>query len=168
MTSGMAEETAHSNSPLGSEEHLVIFRLANEFYGIDIQSVQEIVRMQTIAPIPGSEPWVVGITNLRGRAVPVIDLRRRCGVGTNDHTAETRIVVIGRPTGMVGFIVDAVSEVLRIPAEQVEQPTSIASSVANSFFRGMARLGDRLVFLMDLEGVLSGAPIDGESSAIAA
>ena len=83
--------------------------------------------MQTITPIPGSDPWVEGITNLRGRVVPVIDLRRRCRVETNEHTAETRIVVVGSPNGMVGFIVDAVSEVLRIPADQVELPNGIVS-----------------------------------------
>ena len=87
------------------EEHVVIFRLAEEFYALDIQTVQEIVRMQSITSIPGADPWVEGITNLRGRVVPVIDLRNRCNVTANEHTPETRIVVVSAASGMVGLIV---------------------------------------------------------------
>ncbi len=136
-----------------TEEHVVIFRLGREFYALDIQAVQEIVRMQTITSIPGSEPWVEGITNLRGRVVPVIDLRSRCGVETSAYSAETRIVVVSSATGMVGLIVDAVSEVMRIPADQIEPPSSIVS-VQNTYLRGIAKLEDRLVSLMDLAGIL--------------
>ena len=144
-----------------AEEHVVIFRLADEYYALDIQTVQEIVRMQTITSIPGSEFWVEGITNLRGRVVPVIDLRKRCGVDAREYTAETRIVVVSSPTGMVGLIVDAVSEVMRIPGEQVEQPSTIVSVPENTYLRGIAKLDDRLVSLMDLDGVLP-AGEDGE------
>src|SRR3990172_9176424 len=114
------------------EEHVVIFRLADEYYAIDIQAVQEIVRMQTITAIPGSDSWVEGITNLRGRVVPVIDLRRRCNVRAGDYSTETRIVVVSSANGMVGLVVDAVSEVLRIPGEQVEYPSSIVTALENS------------------------------------
>jgi len=137
-----------------TEEHVVIFRLADEYYALDIQTVQEIVRMQTITSIPGSDIWVEGITNLRGRVVPVIDLRKRCGVEAGEYTAETRIVVVSSATGMVGLIVDAVSEVMRIPGEQVEPPSAIVSVPENTYLRGIAKLDDRLVSLMDLEGVL--------------
>lgn len=144
-----------------TEEHVVIFRLSDEYYALDIQTVQEIVRMQTITSIPGSDFWVEGITNLRGRVVPVIDLRKRCGVDAGECTAETRIVVVSSATGMVGLIVDAVSEVMRIPGDQVEQPSAIVSVPENTYLRGIAKLDDRLVSLMDLDGVLpSGA--DGE------
>lgn len=144
----------------------MVFRLADEFYALDIQSVQEIVRMQTITAIPGADTWVEGITNLRGRVVPVIDLRRRCGVKANDHSPETRIVVVGSPAGMVGLIVDAVSEVMRIPSEQVELPSSIVSVPENTYLRGVAKLDDRLVSLIDLSGVLP--PTLSERGAVAA
>ena len=150
-----------------SEEHVVIFRLADEYYAIDIQAVQEIVRMQTITSIPGSDSWVEGITNLRGRVVPVIDLRRRCNVDAGEHSAETRIVVVSSKNGMVGLVVDAVSEVLRIPGDQVEYPSSIVTALENSYLRGIAKLEDRLVSLMDLEGLLPSATFD-ELEAIAA
>ena len=144
---------AEPAAPRG-EEHVVIFRLADEYYALDIQAVQEIVRMQAITAIPGSEPWVEGITNLRGRVVPVVDLRRRCSIPAADHTPETRIVVVSSTSGMVGLVVDAVSEVMRIPAEQVEAPSSIVSGLENQYLRGIAKLEDRLVSLMDLDGVL--------------
>ncbi len=138
-----------------AEEHVVIFRLADEYYGLDIQTVQEIVRMQAVTSIPGSDFWVEGITNLRGRVVPVIDMRERCGVEAGDYTAETRIVVVNSTKGLAGLIVDAVSEVIRIPGEQVEPPSTIVSVPANTYLRGVAKLEDRLVSLVDLEGVLS-------------
>ncbi|HMO53078.1 MAG TPA: chemotaxis protein CheW [Tepidiformaceae bacterium] len=137
-----------------TEEHVVIFRLADEFYALDIQTVQEIVRMQAITSIPGSDFWVEGITNLRGRVVPVIDLRKRCGVEAREYSAETRIVVVSSASGMVGLIVDAVSEVMRIPGEQVEPPSTIVSGIENTYLRGVAKLDERLVSLVDLEGVL--------------
>lgn len=168
MPANSADEPRQIDSRQGREEHVVIFRLADEFYALDIQSVQEIVRMQTITAIPGSDPWVEGITNLRGRVVPVIDLRRRCGVAANEHTSETRIVVVGSANGMVGFIVDAVSEVLRIPADQVERPNNIVSVAENTYLRGVAKLNDRLVALMDLDGLLSGAVSGTEAGAAAA
>lgn len=153
----MADDTAGSANNTQSddgEEHVVIFRLAEEFYALDIQSVQEIVRMQSITSIPGADAWVEGITNLRGRVVPVIDLRARCNVTANEHTPETRIVVVSARSGMVGLIVDAVSEVMRIPGDQVDPPSSIVSVEENSYLRGIAKLEDRLVSLMDLDGLL--------------
>ncbi len=165
------ESVIESSSQHSREEHVVIFRLAEEFYALDIQTVQEIVRMQTITSIPGSDFWVEGITNLRGRVVPVIDLRKRCGVNAGDHSPETRIVVVSSATGMVGFIVDAVSEVMRIPGEQVEPPSAIVSVPENTYLRGIAKLDDRLVSLMDLEGVLpraAGAAEEFEFAAAAA
>jgi len=136
------------------EEHVVVFRLGDEYYALDIQTVQEIVRMQAITAIPGTDDWVEGITNLRGRVVPVIDLRKRCGIPAREHTGETRIVVVTSEQGMVGLIVDAVSEVLRIPGELIEPPSAIVTAPENGYIRGIAKLEQRLVSLMDLEGVL--------------
>jgi purine-binding chemotaxis protein CheW len=145
------------------EEHVVVFSLAGEQYGLDIQVVQEIVRMQSITSIPGSEPWIEGITNLRGRVTPVIDLRRRCLVPVAPHTAETRMIVVNSGSGMVGLIVDAVSEVIRIPADQIEMPNNFVSAAQNTYLRGIAKLDDRLVSLMDLDGVLPSPMGDTEA-----
>ena len=154
MATKVAEAGKETASRSGMEEHVVVFRLADEFYALDIQAVQEIVRMQTITSIPGSDAWVRGITNLRGRVVPVLDLRVRCGVQAAEPTPETRIVVVTSATGMVGLVVDGVSEVIRIPADQVESPSAIVSVPANAYLRGIAKLEGRLISLMDLDGVL--------------
>lgn len=152
--------------PPEADEHVVIFRLAGEHYALDIQGVQEIVRMQAITPIPGSEPWVEGITNLRGRVVPVIDLRRRFGFSPEPHTSETRIVVVTSPVGLVGLIVDAVSEVLRIPGDQVEPPAAIVSASGATCLRGIATLDDRLVSLIDLDRLIPPEAAGGERTTI--
>jgi purine-binding chemotaxis protein CheW len=151
------EHAADTAGLPASEEHVVIFKLADEYYALDIQAVQEIVRMQTITAIPGADYWVEGITNLRGRVVPVVDLRKRCGVPSGEYTPETRIVVVNSANGMVGLIVDAVSEVMRIPGEQIDPPSAIVVGVDNVYLRGIAKLEDRLVSLIDLEGVLPAA-----------
>lgn len=145
-----------ADRPRTGDEHVVIFRLGPEYFALDIQAVQEIVRVQPITSIPGSDEWVEGITNLRGRVVPVVDLRRRCGFELSPHTAETRIVVVASGKGMVGLIVDAVSEVLRIPGEQVEPPSAIVSAPENAYLRGIAKLEDRLISLIELQGILPG------------
>ncbi len=169
MAANLADSSFDAAARSGQEEHVVIFRLSDEYYALDIQAVQEIVRMQTITAIPGSDAWVEGITNLRGRVVPVIDLRRRCGINASDYTAETRIVVVSSPNGMVGLIVDAVSEVMRIPSAQVEPPGTIVSGAGNSYLRGIAKLKDHLVSLMDLDGILLPvATVTDEENAAAA
>lgn len=145
-----------------AEEHVVVFRLAREFFALDIQAVQEIVRMQTITAIPGSEDWVEGITNLRGRVVPVVDLRRRCQLPADDYTNETRIVVVASAAGMVGLIVDAVTGVMRIPADQIQLPGDIVTVTEHAYLRGIAKLEDRLVSVMDLDGVIPGQSSRGE------
>ncbi len=165
MASRTSDSPEQASQP-AAEEHVVVFRLGQEYYALDIQCVQEIVRMQTITAIPGADEWVEGITNLRGRVVPVIDLRRRCGIVTSEHTSETRIVVVSSQNGMVGLVVDAVSEVMRIPAEQIEPPSSIVAVPENSYLRGVAKLEDRLVSLMDLDGVLPAEGIADEADEV--
>jgi purine-binding chemotaxis protein CheW len=153
---------SHGSIP---EEHVVIFRLGGEYYAIEIQAIQEIVRMQSITGIPGADSWVHGITNLRGRVVPVVDLRGRCGLEPAEHTAETRIVVVNSLNGTVGLTVDAVTEVMRIPSDQVELPGSLVSGPTTQYLRGIAKLDDRLISLMDLTKVL---PTETEEEAEAA
>ncbi len=147
-------ETSETTDDAPGEEHLVIFRLGNEYFGIDIQIVQEIVRMQAITPIPGAETWVEGITNLRGRVVAVVDLRTRCGIPAAEHTVETRIVVANGENGTIGLIVDAVTEVLRIPGASIEEPEDILGVVTDGHIRAIAKLEDRLVSLVNLDVLL--------------
>ena len=139
----------------GAEMQLVVFELGDESYGVDISRVQDINRMQEITEIPHAPESVVGVINLRGRVIPVIDLRKRFGLPDAVHTKDTRIVVVHLDGNLIGVIVDAVSQVLRIPADIVEPPSPVLAGVDSRYLRGIAKLDDKLVILLDLDFVLS-------------
>ena len=137
------------------ENQLVVFMLAKEHYGVRIAAVESIIKLQPITAVPCSPAFVEGVTNLRGRVLPVIDLRKRFGLPAEESTKDTRIVVVEMNSTLVGMIVDAVSEVLRVPAESVEPPSPIMTTVDSAFITGIAKVGERLIILLDLEKVLS-------------
>lgn len=138
-----------------SEIQLVVFDLASEHYGVDISDVREIIRMQNITKVPGATSYVEGIINLRGKVLPVLDLRKRLGLKVADQTEESRIVVIDITDGEVGVIVDAVTEVLRVPNSSIEPPSSMVTQGNSDYLRGIAKLSDRLIILLDLNKLLS-------------
>jgi purine-binding chemotaxis protein CheW len=139
----------------GSEEQVVVLELAGESYGVQIGKVQEIIRMQPITRVPNAPPFIEGVTNLRGRVIPVLDLRQRFGFAAGESTRRSRIVVaeLGRHT--VGMVVDGVSEVLMIPAGAVEPPSVLVTTADSEYLQGVAKLDERLVLLLDLDRVLS-------------
>jgi len=137
------------------ENQLVVFMLAKEHYGVRIAVVESIIKLQPITAVPCSPAFVEGVTNLRGRVLPVIDLRKRFGLPAEESTRDTRIVVVEMSGTLVGMIVDAVSEVLRVPAESIESPSPIMTTVDSAFITGIAKVGERLIILLDLEKVLS-------------
>ncbi len=159
------------------ENQLVVFKLGNEDYGVDIAAVDGIVKMQPISNVPYAPSFVEGITNLRGEVLPVIDLRKRFGLPPGEVSRNTRIVNVelahddGRRGDKVGMVVDAVSEVLRVSDEDIAPPPPIVMTVDgdgaspaginNTFITGIAKVNDgtgspgRLVILLDLAKVLS-------------
>jgi purine-binding chemotaxis protein CheW len=137
------------------EIQLVIFDLANEYYGLDIGAVDGIIAMQEITTVPQAPSFVEGITNLRGSVLPVIDLRKRFGLSEAQHTKDTRIVVVVMGEIKVGMVVDAVSEVLRVPEESIEPPSPLVASAASTFITGIAKIENRMIILVDLGKVLS-------------
>jgi purine-binding chemotaxis protein CheW len=137
------------------ENQLVVFMLAKEHYGVRIAVVESIIKLQPITAVPCSPAFVEGVTNLRGRVLPVIDLRKRFGLPAEESTKDTRVVVVEMNGTLVGMIVDAVSEVLRVPAESIESPSPIMTTVDSAFITGIAKVGERLIILLDLEKVLS-------------
>ncbi len=153
MTTDQKAGTA--NTMAESETQLVVFDLAAEFYGVDIGDVREIIRMQTITRVPGAPQFVEGVINLRGRVVPVVDLRKRLSLQVSEQTKESRIVVVDIAGRDVGVIVDGVNEVLRIPLSSVEPPSTMITDADSDFLRGIARLEDKLIILLDLSKVLA-------------
>ena len=127
------------------EQQLVVFELANEFYGINIATVESIIKMQPITQLPQTPPYVKGVTNLRGSVLPVIDLRIRFGQQTQDETRQTRIIIVSMGNVKVGMVVDGVSEVLQVSGEVIEPLPPMVNSVNSAFLQGIARLEDRLM-----------------------
>jgi len=137
------------------EEQLVIFRLATESYGIDIFRVNEIIRLREITPIPQSVPHIRGLVNLRGKTIPVVDLRLRFLLSETSDTEHSRIIVVESEHGNIGVIVDEVKEVLTVESSQIEDTPSLATGMSSDFVRGVAKCGGNLVTLLDLDKALS-------------
>ena len=137
------------------ENQLVMFLLANEHYGVDIAAVDGIIKLQTITAVPHAPSFVEGVTSLRSSVLPVIDLRKRCGFPQAEPTRDTRIVVVDVGGIKVGMVVDAVTEVLRVPEEAIEPPSPVVATAASAFITGIAKVGERLVILVDLAKVFS-------------
>lgn len=136
------------------EQQLVIFELANEFYGINIAVVESIIKMQAITQLPQSPSYVKGVTNLRGSVLPVIDLRSRFALVPKEDTRQTRIIIVTMGSIKVGVIVDGVSEVLRVSDELIEPLPAMVNSVNSVFLKGIVRLENRLIILLELGKVL--------------
>jgi purine-binding chemotaxis protein CheW len=137
-----------------NEEQAVVFQLRDQMYGIDIDSVLEIIRMEAIVRVPGTPEFVQGIINLRGRIVPVMDLSGWFGLEAADTTASSRIIIVEAGDSTVGMIVDSVSEVLRFPLSCIEPPPPMIGSDNQKFIRGVALYDQRMIVLLDLGKIL--------------
>jgi purine-binding chemotaxis protein CheW len=137
------------------EQQFVVFDLAGEHYGVNIAAVEGIIKLQAITAVPHAPTFVEGVTNHRGKVLPVVDLRRRFGLPRVPPTKDTRIVVVEMGGATVGLVVDGVSEVLRVDPASIEPPSPMVASAETTFIRGIAKLGQQLVILLDLAHVLS-------------
>ncbi len=133
---------------------MVSFILNNEEFGVDILKVQEIIKMVELTRVPNAPDFVEGVINLRGRIVPVIDLRKRFGLPSGEVDKNTRIVIASVNDLVVGFLVDKVREVLRVPKSVIEPPPDLTTSIHTDYITGVAKLEDRLLIILDLERIL--------------
>jgi len=137
-------------------EHLATFFLSGEEYGVDVRMVQEIIRVSEITPVPRAPGFIKGVINLRGRIIPVIDLKRKLGLGeVNDAARPSRIVVVKVRERLVGLLVDGASQVLKVPVASVEAAPEEVVEIDANYLRGVAKLENRLIILMDLSKVLA-------------
>jgi purine-binding chemotaxis protein CheW len=136
---------------------LVSFNVGDEEFAVDILHVQEINRMLEVTRVPNVPEYVDGVINLRGRVIPVIDLRLRFGMPRRQHDKHTRIIVVELSGRVVGFVVDAVREVLRIPRSVTEPPPDMLGARQHEYITGVGKLDDRILILLDLEKVLGAA-----------
>ena len=136
------------------ELQLVIFKLGNESFGVEIATVESIIKMQTITRLPQAPSFVEGIINLRGKILPVVDLRKRLNIDLTEITKDSRMVVVALAGSTVAMVVDQVNEVLRINDDIVEAPPAISQSVDSRFIEGIAKINEDLVILLNLSKVL--------------
>lgn len=136
------------------ENQIVVFELGSEHFGVEIASVESIIKMQSITKLPHVPNFVEGVTNLRGKVLPIIDLRKRFGLEPKQADKNSRIIVVSLHQSEVGMIVDEVSEVLTVPNGAVEPAPAITTTVDSAFITGIAKLGPRLVILLDLHRIL--------------
>ena len=133
---------------------LVTFTLGQEEYAVDILKVQEINRMKEITRVPNSPSYVEGVINLRGKVIPVVDLRKKFDLVEKENDEQSRIMIMDIQGITMGLVVDSVSEVLRIPSNTVEPTPPMASNISAEFIKGIAKLEDRLIILLDMDRLL--------------
>jgi len=133
----------------------VTFRLDNEIYGINVMQVQEVLRVTEIAPVPGAPHYVLGIINLRGNVVTVIDTRERLGLEAKEVDESTRIVIIEADKMVVGILVDAVAEVVDLRTSEIESAPSVGNDESSKYIQGVASREGELLILVDLNKLLN-------------
>ena len=145
------------------EGKYLTFRLAEEEYGIPILTVVEIIKMMEVTPVPRTPSYVRGVINLRGRVIPVVELREKFGMPTTADTSETCIIVVKVHSVdgdlEMGIIIDTVSEVLDIAGRQIEPPPQFGAACETDFILGMAKAGTSVKILIDINRILGGEEI---------
>ena len=141
------------------EGKYLTFSMASEEYGIGILKIKEIIGMMSITTVPQTPEFIKGVINLRGKVIPVIDLRLRFGMTANDYTERTCIIVVEIPgvsgTVMIGIVVDSVSEVLSIKGDEIEETPTFGTTVSTNFIKGMAKTKGGVKILLNIEEVLT-------------
>ena len=157
-----AEQVQKVESPVQGAENdgkYLTFQLAEEGYGIGILKVREIIGMLPVTPVPQTPMFLKGVINLRGQVIPVVDLRLKFGLPEEEYTARTSIIVV-EVTGLsvnipIGIVVDTVSEVINIQAREIETAPAFGSTIDTNFILGMAKTGDGVKILLNIDFVLS-------------
>ncbi len=136
-------------------KQLVLFRVANETFGVEIGLVKEIVSYQDVTPVPDAYDFVEGIINLRGKIVTIIDMRKRLHVEAAPREKTTRIIILELEGKLMGMIVDAASEIIRIASETIGPAPELINEMGAGYITGVAKHNDRLIVLLDLRRILS-------------
>ncbi len=151
------DKTSDALSADGNQ--FLTFRLADEEYGLEILRVQEIKGYSKITPMPNTPPEIKGVMNLRGTVVPIVDLRTRFGLRETEYNRFTVIIVVTVGSKVVGLLVDAVSDVLNVGRKEVVPAPDLGAGVDTSFMTGIARTGERLITLLNVERLIGHAEV---------
>jgi purine-binding chemotaxis protein CheW len=155
MNNGALMKIDASSQRQGELIQLVSFMLDNEEYGVEVLKVREIIRIPPITKMPNAPEFVEGIINLRGKVIPIISMRKRFGLSDAEQTNLTRIMVMDAPAGLTGFIVDGVSEVIRIHSGEIQPPPALAGNIDQKYLTGVFSHDDRLLIILDTDLMFS-------------
>ncbi|CAG7623721.1 chemotaxis protein CheW [Paenibacillus allorhizosphaerae] len=145
---------------MGQELKVIVFALAHEEYGVEVDSVKTIERMLPMTRVPKTPAFVKGVINLRGVVTPVIDLRGRFSLPETDYTENTRVIIVAVGDIEVGLIVDSANDVIDVDTDTIEDPPEIVGGIKAKYLRGIAKVGDnRLLVLLNLQEVLNKSEI---------
>lgn len=150
----MNQDTAHSPPMADLEGKFLTFSLADEEYGLEILKVREIIGLLPITRVPRTPPAVLGVINLRGKVIPVVDLKKRLAMPSEAHGERACIIVVQAQGVELGVVVDEVSDVVDISAEEIEETPSFGLDVRTEYLLGIAKSGDRVKLLLDIDQVL--------------
>lgn len=134
---------------------IVVFRIGKESYGVGIEFIREIVRIPEVTEVPDAPPFLEGVINLRGKILPVIDLKKRLRINGPERTKSTRVLITENSQSTVGLIVDSVSEVLNIQPDSIEAPPEMVAAVGVEYIKGVAKVEENLIILLDFSKILS-------------
>ncbi|MFN7250818.1 MAG: chemotaxis protein CheW [Anaerobacillus sp.] len=144
-----------SEATIVNEVKVIVFQLKDEEYGVEVDQVRSIERMQHITRVPRTTDFVKGVINLRGVVTPIIELRKRFGIESVRATDSTRIIIVAVGSMEVGLIVDAANDVVDIPSGIIEPPPQIVGGIEADYLRGVAKMDKRLLILLNLDKVLN-------------
>ncbi|SFL45866.1 purine-binding chemotaxis protein CheW [Paenibacillus sp. 1_12] len=145
---------------MGEEMKVIVFALAHEEYGVEVEKVRTIERMQPMTRVPRTPDFVKGVINLRGVVTPIIDLRGRFGFAESDYTDNTRIIIVAVKEMEVGLIVDSANDVTDINTDSIDDPPEVVGGIKAKYLQGIAKISDsRLLVLLNLEEVLNKSEI---------
>jgi len=149
-------ELIKEKSRLASDFNQIIsFRVGAEDYGLELANVKEVIRMRDVTWLPKAPPFIKGIINLRGKVIPIVDLRCKFGLESAEQTAATRVIVVEVKEKLMGMVVDSASQVMRVPTDQIDPPPLVVGYLSREYISGVAKLDDKLVILMDIKRIFT-------------
>lgn len=144
---------------------LVVFKIGKEYFGVGIDVIREIVRLPEVTDVPDAPEFLEGMINLRGKIVPVIDLKKRLKLQGEERGTATRVLITDETDTLAGLIVDSVDEVIRIEPEAVEEPPEMMTAIGIEYITGVAKVDERLIILLDITKILSAEEISKMANA---
>lgn len=151
-----AEEAiaSHQGAQSGDIIQLIVFKVGDEEYGLEIGKVQEVIRIKTIKHLPKTPDFILGVMNLRGNIIPIVGLREKFGLEKKEHTNFTRIIVVNHKEKLVGMVVDEVNRVVNVPLKNIEGNPEMVHESTRALVRGVAKLDEQVIILVELDYLL--------------